>query len=124
MEQVTLGGTAATGAYVVSRLLLSHAASDWGKVMDLGEDVFEYWHLAAAIPIGLVCGVTGMLCNRDDLDFSIDSCFFVPRSRRKTKASPMDWNCNRSYSRRFSTWVVRLSGIQRLLAAVCALSLT
>jgi H+/Cl- antiporter ClcA len=61
MEQVTLGGTAATGAYIISRLLLNHASSEWGRVMDLGEDVFEIWHLAAAVPIGLVCGVTGIL---------------------------------------------------------------
>lgn len=61
MEQVTLGGTAATAAYVVLRLLAPYTSSEWCQVMDLGEDIFELWHLAAAIPIGLVCGIAGML---------------------------------------------------------------
>jgi H+/Cl- antiporter ClcA len=63
MEQVTLGGTAATAAYVVLRMLLPlmSPSSQWFQLVDLGEDVFELWHLAAAIPIGLICCKFGML---------------------------------------------------------------
>lgn len=63
MEQVTLSGTAATAAYVVMRILLPliSPSSQWFQVMNLGEDDFELWHLAAAIPIGFVCGKLGIL---------------------------------------------------------------
>jgi H+/Cl- antiporter ClcA len=62
MEQVTLMGTAATTAYVVLRLLVPPSLIPWSGAhdVDLAND-YEMWHLAAAIPVGLVCGAVGSI---------------------------------------------------------------
>ena len=61
MEQITLGGTTATGVYVIVCFLAPYASSEWFQVLDLGGDAFELWHLAAAVPIGILCGGIGTL---------------------------------------------------------------
>lgn len=55
MEQVTLAGTAAISAYLVLHALLPKSIP-WGHVIEIGND-YRMWHLAAAIPLGLVCGL-------------------------------------------------------------------
>ena len=59
MEQVTLAGTAAISAYLVLHSLLPKSIP-WGHVFDIGND-YHTWHLAAAIPLGVVCGLVTSL---------------------------------------------------------------
>lgn len=66
MELVTLGGTAATSAYVVFQVLaplVTSVQGEWyNQVIDLGQEGdFHLWHLPAAIIIGSFCGKAGML---------------------------------------------------------------
>lgn len=59
MEQVTLAGTAAITAYLVLHGLLPKSIP-WGHVIEIGND-YHTWHLAAAIPLGIVCGLASSL---------------------------------------------------------------
>jgi H+/Cl- antiporter ClcA len=61
MEQIVVAGTAATTAHVVLHLV-APSTYQWFQIVELGTpEAFALWHLAAAIPIGLVCGKFGML---------------------------------------------------------------
>ena len=59
MEQVTLAGTAAIMAHLVLHSLLPKNIP-WGNVIEIGND-YHAWHLAAAIPLGIVCGLVASL---------------------------------------------------------------
>lgn len=59
MEQVTLAGTAAISAYLVLHALLPKSIP-WGHVIEIGND-YHTWHLAAAIPLGVVSGLMASL---------------------------------------------------------------
>ena len=59
MEQVTLAGTAATSAYVVLHLLVPKSVQ-WSHIIEIGEE-YHTWYLAAAIPLGIMCGLVASL---------------------------------------------------------------
>jgi H+/Cl- antiporter ClcA len=59
MEQVTLAGTAAITAHLVLHSLLPKNIP-FGNVIEIGND-YHTWHLAAAIPLGIVCGLVASL---------------------------------------------------------------
>jgi H+/Cl- antiporter ClcA len=58
MEQVTLGGTAATCAYIVLHALPK--SWQWNIVTEIGND-YHMWHLAVAVPLGVLCGLVASL---------------------------------------------------------------
>ncbi len=59
MEQVTLAGTAAITAHVVLHSLLPKNIP-FGNVIEIGND-YHAWYLAAAVPLGIVCGLVASL---------------------------------------------------------------
>jgi len=59
MEQMTLGGAASMASFVVIRLLVpSSYAGIWKMTLEV-EGSFRLWHLAAAIPLGMMGSVLG-----------------------------------------------------------------
>lgn len=58
MELLTLGGAAATTAFVVIHLLLPH--SIWKPEYELNGD-YAHWHLGASILLGICCGIAGFI---------------------------------------------------------------
>ena len=60
MEQITLCGAAASVAYIATQLLVPPSLYPWKEPYPL-EGSFAPWHLAVAIPLGLVCGKVGSL---------------------------------------------------------------
>lgn len=59
MEQVTLACCAATVAFVTFRGLRPEPTLELVELSQIA--TFEMWHLAAAVPLGLLCGVFGTL---------------------------------------------------------------
>lgn len=58
MEQVTLAGTAATCAYIVLHLFPN--TMQWNHVIEIDND-YHMFHLALAIPLGMLCGLVTSL---------------------------------------------------------------
>ena len=63
MEQVTLGGIAATAGYTVFATLAEYTYLDPKELQYPGAlfSQYETWHIAAAVPLGIVAGILGII---------------------------------------------------------------
>ncbi len=63
MEQVSLAGAAATAGFAVFYGIAGYTFLDPGKVPIATYEIskYEVWHLAAAVPLGIVAGILGII---------------------------------------------------------------